>query len=390
MLKDLEKELAELAALGRVPNAKTVLARENGFITIGNKRLVDFTNWDILTLNENPKFKRAAQSEIERYGIGTSAPRLSSGTTHIHRSAEKRIANFVGTEDALLFSSKNQAVLTLLSALLSESDVVLVDELCQSPAVDAAHLVNTPVLTFAPGDLGSFRKALENTKNSRRKLVYVESISPLTGRKNDLGELATIAIQNDSHLIVDESFALGALGLRGAGQTEEPNLKGQTFAAIGDLSFGLAAYGAFVAGPTLVVDYLRSRSKTIQSEAALPSSIAAAIETSIDTAELSTGTRERLSSLGHKLHLGLQELGVLTEFDDSVPFTCLKLKNSNIANELAAVLFRKGFLVEVIPAPFPRSQAAIVRIIINAAHSESSIDALLATLAEIWPKLNKS
>ena len=390
MLKDLEKELLELSALGRVAAKHTVSARKNGFIEIDNKRLVDFTNWDILALNENQRFKRAAQTEIERYGVGTAAPRLTSGTTKVHRSAEKRIATFTGSEDALLFSSRNQAVVTLLSALMSEADAVLVDEYSQTPAVDAASLVHAPVFTFRPDNLTSLKQALENIKNYRRKVVFVESISPLTAKKNDLEQIASLSVNNDSYLITDESFALGAVGLRGAGQIEEPGIKNQVFVSIGDLSFGLAAYGAYVSGPAVVIDYLRTRSKTYQSEAAIPSSIAAAIEASINTAELSTGSRERLALLAKKLQLGLQELGLDIGANADVPFSCIKVKNTNIANELAGALYSKGYLVEVIPAPFPRSQKAVVRMILSASHTDVIVDEFLSNLSSIWSKLKDS
>ena len=220
MLNKIKLELEQLAAKGLLRQLKPVQSRKDGCVEVRGKQLIDFTNWDYLALNSNRDFLTSLQREIESLGVGACAARTASGTHQRHVACEYRIAQFLNTQSSILFSSKNQAVLSLVTSLVAEGDLVFLDETMHSPVSDAAYLVNAQAIYYHAGSLAQLKSELSKCKPTLRKFIFAESISPVTGIGTDLGYLVELARTFKAQLIVDESYALAALGLRGAGGRE--------------------------------------------------------------------------------------------------------------------------------------------------------------------------
>lgn len=389
MIDQLKLELEQIAASGRQKEFHPLLSRENGFIEIKGKKVADFTNWDFLNLNSNRKFMRSAQEEIEKSGVGALSSRLSSGTSYSHLALEKRIAGFLGTQSAVVFSSKNQAVFSLFTALVGEADAVFYDEQMQSPVSDACYLVNAPALSFNSSNLPALETELAKVKQANRKIIVVESVSPGSGKKNDLSALLQIALRQDAHLVVDESYALGAIGLRGAGLCEELGCISQLLCVYGSMGQGLAAYGAFVAGGAIVSNYLIQRSKTFQNEVSLPPALAAAVESGINIIELAHLEREKLRQNTKRLRDGLTEAGFLDAGQSDSMIVSIMVGKFRRAREFADILFQRGFLAEAVSLQTPLTEVGMLRFIVQAAHSPKSIDALLQNFIEIYSKIHE-
>ncbi|MCB0340111.1 MAG: pyridoxal phosphate-dependent aminotransferase family protein [Bdellovibrionales bacterium] len=387
MIKEIKIELKSLAELGRLQEFSPAASRLAGKINFRGQDLTNFTNWDFFNLNGASKVKRAAQSEIEVNGPGSNSSRLVTGTSLAHISCEGRIARFLGTESAVLFSSVNQAVLSLVAAVVSDKDCVVVDDQLQSPAIDVSYLVNADVINFETSNPDSLAKVLEQTKQYQERFLFVESISPLSGKRADLGVLSKIATEHGTHLIVDESYALGIEGLRGAGGCERFKVGSKALVQYGSLAFGLGGYGAFVAGSKEIITYLINRSKTFSAEVALPSSIAAQVEAGINIVELQTGARERFSTLSRSFRTRLKEIGFDVETGLDTPIVCLTVANRKVAEDLQEILFKKGYCVEVLSSPFVREEAAAVRFLLNVSHTPEIIDGVIKDLAEVYSKL---
>jgi 7-keto-8-aminopelargonate synthetase-like enzyme len=380
MLKKLKAELDQLASRRQLKEFHMTGSRGSGAIETRGRRLVDFTSWDFMALNDRPRFRQAAQAAIERIGVGDASSRSSSGLFKEHVSCEARLAQFLGTASSLLFSSKNQAVISLLTALVNEGDLVLYDEMIQSPVSDALYLVNAQAVSFS--SIGALESELEKSRSVRRRLVVLESLSPLTGAQLDMGSVVALTQRHDAGLIVDESYALGAIGLRGAGVCESLGIGRQILGIYGSLSQGLASYGAFVAGDAILTGYLLNRSKTFSNETPLPPHIACAVESAIDLIELVPLARDRLSQLGARLRGGLALAGFRGVEGES-PVVCVPLKKLRVASDLSAALYERGFLVEALSRGRAFSEDALVRIVISSAHTEKNIDDLLKAFFEI-------
>ena len=382
MLKELKEELERAVALYGATEFHPRNWRGNGQIEIRGHRLTDFTSWDFFNLHSEPRVKRAVQTEVELNGVGAGASRLSSGTSALHIACELRLAQFVGQEAAVLFSSTNQAVLSLVAALISERDCVIVDDSIQSPVVDASFLVHADVLDFRGDDPDSLLHILDHTKPYRRKFLFLRTVGPLFGQVLNLPVLVEYASKKGVQILLDEGYGIGLLGLRGAGSAEKFNII-RPLCIYGSLSKALGCYGAFVAAPKVLINYLINRSQIFRSENVLPPCFAAAIEAAIEVIEVQPGTRERLRSLARKLRRGMKEQGLAVDADLDTPIIGVHFETRTTAQEFANALFAKGYLVEVITAGLMRSDQVVVRILVNSSHKETEIDSFLAAINAI-------
>jgi 7-keto-8-aminopelargonate synthetase-like enzyme len=393
MLPELKQELEQIALAGGERQFRECVARRNGVISFRGRSAIDFTNWDRYDLNYHPGLRRSVQQVIEGYGFSTGAARGSTGSAALHSACERRLAEFMGFEGATLFSSKNQAVFSLITAIASERDVVLFDEAMQSPVGDAAYLVNCPTATFPSGNLARARGELEKFKGARRRLLCVESVSPMSGEALDLVGWSALAQKFDAELIVDESYAIGGQGLRGAGGLEALPLKSGVLCAYADCAVSLAGSGSFIAGPLPLIRYLMQRSRTFVVEVA-PSPVAmAVVEGALTHIELGHHARERMNLSAGKLREGLIQMGALRAGVVTGAIVGLPFKTHRLAREVGEALFQKGVVVDVLARPTGGSSpsldgAAFVRFLVSAVHTPRQIEDTLQACSEIWGKID--
>ncbi|NMC64416.1 MAG: pyridoxal phosphate-dependent aminotransferase family protein [SAR324 cluster bacterium] len=382
MIADLKRELARLQAKGRLQDFSPLRDRQGATISYKNKKLVDFTNWDLFDVSSNQTVLNVVHKGLEEWGLGANAPRLSTGTNLQHLAFEKRLASFLGLERSLLFTSRNQAVLSLVTALLNEQCVAFVDELIQSPVADAAYLVNSNIVFFNPEKLEALETELQKIPMNFKKFIFLEGLSPLRGRVPPLVELLELALKYNSELILDESFSIGIFGLRGAGSLELLNSEKMPFCIFASLSYGLSGLGAFVAGASVLCEYLINQSRTFSSEASLPPAYIAGSEAALNFIELSVATRERIARLGLRLKSGLRDLSFKTD-EIPCPLICISFERLSFASELAEGLFERGFLVEVLQRGGFLDNGALLRILLGASHTENHVDSLLQAIGDL-------
>ncbi len=388
LLTNLKLELDQICSKGEQTLLSPTLKISGTEIEYRGQRLINFASWDLFGLGNNPELKRLMQSQIELQGIAVCAPRGSCGTTPQHLELEERLARFLGQEAALLFSSKNQAVLSLLTAVLGESSLVATDDLVQSPIQDAAYLVNGNFISFPILDQERLNLELDRArKNYSSRFLVVESYSPLTGLAPDLNLISESALKYGAELIVDESFALGVFGLRGAGGAERYALK-NLFAIYGALNFALCGFGGFVSGSRILIDYLTTRSRSFLLENPLPSACAALNRRIIELTELQINWRE---SLLKSVQIFLQATSPLIAAlaAQSGPIVSIPFPSYASAKKLSAALLSRGFFVEALPILRPLSAKGVVRIIINMLHNRAEIEALSRLILELYPRVIK-
>lgn len=384
MLKDLKEELEQLVKLGRFKSLAQAKRLNESTLKIRGKTVVDFTSWDFLALATNKRIKRDVQQQVEKTGLGSASPRLAAGTSAIHLACEERLAKFSFNERALLFSSRNQAVLTIITSLVSEQDIIFTDEQITSPVVDAAYLVNAPVKTLSLATDQKLEKELEQAQHYKRRFIFTESVSPVTGVVQPLERLNRLAKRYNCLLIVDESFGLGILGARGAGGCEVAKLGKDYLCQFADLSTALNAYGAYISGAAILIDYILNRSRTFEQELAPPPAMIAGLESAIDIIELAPLERELLFTKAKKVREGLKAIAFKGVIESNTPIISLSLRNLKQAYELQNALFQKGFLASIMQQGALLNEGAILRLIITKSHQEQDLEALLEAFSEIF------
>lgn len=387
---ELRVELERLLATTRPRECVPAGLRHNGSIAIRGRTVADFANWDFFSLNDQEQHRRAVQREIERCGVSTGSSRLLSGSIALHSATERRLAAHLGAESALLFSSRNQALLSLVTTLCGERDLIYLQDTVQSPVVDAAYLVDARVESFRT--LSQLEGLLSSSTVARRRFILLESLSGLTGNECDLLPYFALARRHQAGILLDESTALSTLGIRGAGGFETLAARNPVepasalIAQVADLSLGLAASGAVVAGAQYLITLLTQRSRTLLVESAPSPAICAAIESAISLTELRTETRERLNAMAVRLKRCIPPSMLLSPIDSHGPIVAIGVARLSTARELAETLFLKGFLVDVLSASSELTERGVLRMLVNAAHTERHIEELVRALTELLPR----
>lgn len=388
MLTDLKIELEHLKATSQQAEIHPALRRNSGSSEIRGRNVVDFTSWDFLNISTNPRFKRAVQSAIENRGFSAQSARLSSGTTEEHLLAESRAAKFFGAESAILFSSRNQAILSLVTAIVQERDVVLVSDIGHNPSVDAASMIGAVVSQFSPEDPHSLDLELEKVRSARGKLVLIDSVSFITGKRIDLPSILAVLRKHDAYLVLDESFAVGACGIRGAGVSEDLLCGTQLIGIIADSAYGLASQGCLLAGSKTLVSFIVNRSKTFKFEIAGSPASAAAIESAINLIELQLTEREKLAVKARKISSALVQIGLLTSEDECAVIS-IAYDRIATASQYSSALFQKGFLVDCFNVGKFLSTSAVIRLVVRSIHTDKQIEMLLQAISDIHSRCNK-
>lgn len=360
----------------------TAVSHPLGVIDIRGRRVVDFTCWDYFGLANHVRVKRAAQSGIESSGITEASPRLSSGTRDEHTRVEFRIAKFFGTQSALLSQSRNQAILSFFSSVLNEHDALFVDESSQSVVNDAAYLMQTPTFNFHSDEPDSLSAEFEKAKFARRKFVFVETLSAYSGMLCPLERLVEACVRAGAILVLDESNAVGAIGLRGAGLSEQLPSREALMAIICDLSRGIGSYGGAIACSRECRDLILSRSRYLATECGPPAFLAAATEAALDVVELAPIDRESIAARATRLRTGLSQ-----EHQGGSPIVSVAFEKISAAIEFASGLFQKGFYCDVVPRGTYLSEAASVRFIIRTVHSATVVEEVLQAVSDIKARI---
>lgn len=383
MLKDLKQELeARVRSGGQVLEFHPYSTSVPGVARIKGREVLDMASWDVLGASHHRAARRAVQQALEHGQLASCSSRFGLGTSIAHLRAEKRLADFGTCESALLFSSRNQAVFSLITSLATERDVVLCDDALQSPVQDASYMASAQTRTFKISALEFLEKELEHSRNAKRRFVFVESISGATGQRADIARISELCRTYEAELIIDESYACGLVGLRGVGARESlpQSIGAELLCIINDLSLALGLFGAALLGPALLMGFLRERSKAMRTEPSLPLSFIHALPSCVDFVELASNARAQIAASNSKVCAGIIDLfpGM-----SSMPFISLPFSRPSSAHAFCDALFQKGFMTEVIYSSRALTETCYLRILIKSAHTEDQLDSLISAVREI-------
>lgn len=379
MLGRISRELAEIKTRSQLKSFAVAEVKSSPEINIRGKSLIDFTSWDYLNLTAHTKIKLAAQQSIEASGISVPSPRLLSGSRVEHVGLESRISKFLQTPSALLFSSRNQAVFSLLTATLNEADIVLCDDTVSAPVHDAAYLIGaaSSAIHFSKTNWATRLEAeAKKLRGSGRLIIFVETLCPVTGQLAPIPELLIAAAKTKSSIILDESYALGSIGLRGAGILEAGKDSLGVAAVIGSFGIGIPGLGSFVAGSQELIGILVNRSRTLLVEPPTPPPLCSAMVAAIDLVEIATGSREKISQRSLSISGLFTQSGFTVASSPSSPCISIQFDKPSVADEFVNALMGKGILAERVPRGTVRDEQSLVRFIVGAAHKDSHVELL--------------
>jgi glycine C-acetyltransferase len=351
------------------------------------REVVNLCANNYLGLADHPAAAAAAREALERRGYGMASVRFICGTQDLHRRLEQRLAAFLGTEDAILYSSCFDANGGLFEALLSEQDAVISDALNHASIIDGIRLSKARRLRYDNGDMGGLARCLEEAKDARFKLVATDGVFSMDGIVADLPSICDLAERHGAMVMVDDSHAVGFVGEKGRGTPEHCGVAGRVDILTGTLGKALGgASGGYAAGRKEVVAWLRQRSRPYLFSNSLAPPIAAASLAILDLLEGSDDLRVRLRENAAFFRSGMERLGFRL-VPGSHPIVPVLLGDARLASEMAERLLAEGIYAVGFSFPVVPQGQARIRTQMSAAHRRADLEKALGAFARVGREL---
>jgi glycine C-acetyltransferase len=374
-LKDqLADDLAALKTEGLFKGEAEISTPQSARITVGDQTLINFCANNYLGLADHPAMIDAAQQALDRWGFGMASVRFICGTAEIHKELERRIAHFLGTEDAILYSSCFDANGGLFETLLGPEDAVISDELNHASIIDGVRLCKATRMRYANRDMADLEAKLQDSQGARHRLIATDGVFSMDGYVAPLDAIVELAERYRALVMVDDSHAVGFVGPTGAGTPELFGVQDRVDIVTGTLGKAMGgASGGYTAAHAEIVEMLRQRSRPYLFSNSLAPAIAAA---GIATLDLLETSGELLQRLRENTAYFRSEM-VARDFEvpeSDHPIVPIMIGDAVAAAEMADRLLTEGIYVRAFSYPVvPRGKARI-RTQMSASHSRDDLD----------------
>lgn len=334
---------------------------------------VDLSSNDYLALATHPAVKAAFAAGVHAEGAGSTGSRLLRGERTAFSAVERRFAAFKGADRALFFSSGYLANIAVLTTLPEAGDVIFSDALNHASLIDAARLSRATRVVFPHNDVTALARAMDDTPCAGVRFVVVESLFSMDGDVAPLRAYARVCRERGARLIVDEAHAVGIYGERGTGLIEELGIGDDVQVSINTAGKALGVGGAFVAGPSVVIEYLVQRARPFVFSTAAPPAMAWAIDASLGVVRDEPERRRTLRARSAHLRARLREAGLDVGPGDSQIVPIL-IGPNDAALAVADALQADGFDVRAIRPPTVPEGTARLRVSVNAGVDAATLD----------------
>lgn len=373
----IDDELAELDAAQLLRRLQTTERVRTGRCRIDGRELVDFGSNDYLGLATDPRVCNAARAELSAWGSVASP--LLGGHTLAHERLAQRLADFEGTESALVFASGYATNVGTITALVSQGDVVYSDSLNHASIIDGCRLSRATIRRYPHGDASALAEMMAGDTQFARRLIVTDSLFSMDGNWAPLVELTELAEQYGAMLMVDEAHATGVFGPTGRGLCEELGIEDRVHVRVGTLSKALGSVGGFVCGTRSLTQWLLNRARPFIFSTAHPAAACDAAAEALSIVESEPQRGRELQQRATQLRARLQQQGwdLGPSASQIIP---IMVGDADKALELASKLRDAGFYVPAIrPPSVPKGQSRL-RLCLSWGHSNEMIDRLVEAL----------
>ena len=386
----LRDELKSVDEQGLFKRERIIASPQNAVITLADgSEVLNFCANNYLGLSSHPDVLAAAHRTLDERGFGVSSVRFICGTQDIHRQLELRLAEFLHTEDTILYAAAFDANGGVFEPLLGEEDAIISDSLNHASIIDGVRLCKAQRYRYANNDMADLEAQLKaaDAAGARTKLIVTDGVFSMDGYVAQMDRICDLADQYDALVMVDECHATGFIGATGRGSIELRGVLGRVDIITGTLGKALGgAMGGFTTGRKELIEMLRQRSRPYLFSNSLAPSIVGASLAVLDLLDRTTELRDRLMDNVARFKAGLREAGL--EFKDGesaiVP---VMLYDAALAQRFADALLQRGIYVIGFFFPVvPKGQARI-RVQLSAAHTPEHIDKAVRAFAEVNKEL---
>jgi glycine C-acetyltransferase len=381
----LTRTLAEIDAAGLTKRERVITTTQGRAVeTAGGRRVINLCANNYLGLADDPELRRVAHEALDRWGYGLSSVRFICGTQEIHHELEARLSAFLGTEATILYSSCFDANGGVFETLLGAEDAVISDELNHASIIDGIRLCKAQRYRYRNRDMSDLEAQLRaaTAAGARHKLVVTDGVFSMDGFIAPLREICDLADKHAALVMVDDSHAVGFMGLTGRGTPEHCGVQSRIDINTGTLGKALGgASGGYVSGRREIVDLLRQRSRPYLFSNSLAPVIAATSIYLLDRLSASTVLRDRLEENTKFFRAGLSAAG-LNILPGEHPIVPVMLGDAALSQRFAAAMLERGVYVVGFFYPVVPQGKARIRTQVSAAHTRADLELAIDAFAE--------
>jgi 8-amino-7-oxononanoate synthase len=372
-------------AAGIYPYFREIESDQDTEVTINGKRVLMFGSNAYLGLTNHPKVKEASIEAIKKYGTGCAGSRFLNGTLDIHVKLEKRLAEFVGKDDAITFSTGFQVNAGVIACVTGREDYIIWDELNHASIIEGIRLSFSNKLKYKHNDMESLEKQLQKCEPNKVKLIVADGVFSMEGDIANVPEIVCLAKKYNASVMIDEAHSIGVFGKQGRGICDHFGVTKDIDLIMGTFSKSFASLGGFIASDTDTINFLRHHSRTyIFSASCTPASIAAA-NASLD---IMMSEPERVEHLWHLTNFaldGFRQMGCEIGHT-STPIIPLFIRDNDQTFLIVRELFDVGIFVNPVVSPAVASHDTLIRFSLMATHKKEQLDYALEAIRKIFKK----
>lgn len=399
LLEKINAELENLKQLGKFKSEREIEGRQGAHVEIAGKDYIMFASNNYIGLANHPDILKASNAYQEKYGYGLSSVRFLSGTQTIHRDLEKKLAEFLGTEDAILYSTNFMSNLGFFATITNEplgettwKDAIYSDSLNHASIIDAFKLCkkeNVDKRIYPHKDLVALEKMMveDMDKNYRFKMIVTDGVFSMEGDIADLVELKKLANKYDALLYVDDAHGVGVMGEDGSGTPEYTGTKGGIDIISGTFGKALGgAVGGYIASKKEIVELLRQKSRTYLFSNSVPPSVVGASIRAIELLKENKNLISQAKENANYFRTKLKEAG-MPILEGKHPIVPLMTHDANKNTDLSKALFERGVYATGLSFPVVPEGEARIRFQLSALHTKEDLDKTIDIIKEEYNKL---
>lgn len=386
----LQNELNTIEQNGIFKKERIITSPQGAEITVNGETVLNFCANNYLGLSSHPEVIQAAKDTLDTHGFGMSSVRFICGTQDIHKTLEKKIADFYGTEDTILYAAAFDANGGVFEPLLSEEDCIISDSLNHASIIDGVRLCKAARYRYENSNMEDLENQLKKTVEAKHrfKLIVTDGVFSMDGLVAPLDKICDLADKYDALVMVDECHAAGFIGATGKGTLEAKGVMGRVDIITGTLGKALGgAMGGYTTAKKEVIEILRQRSRPyLFSNSLAPAIVGASIKV-FELLEKDTTLRDKLEWNTNYFKEGLRKAGI-DFIDGDSAIVPVMLYDAKLSQIMADELLKKGIYVIGFFYPVVPKDKARIRVQLSAAHSKEHLDKAILAFTEVAKALN--
>ena len=375
----------ELQAAGLYHYFRVIESAQENTVRIDGREVIMLGSNNYLGLTNHPKVKESAKAALDKYGTGTTGSRLLNGTLDIHLELERKLADLVGKENAIVFSTGMMVNLGVISSLVGRGDTVVIDRTDHASILDGTRLSYGNVKKYKHNNMESLEQVL-NTCDNDNILIVIDGVFSMHGDIAKIPEILELAKRFGAMVMVDDAHGVGVLGQQGRGTSDHFGVTEQVGAIVGTFSKSLASVGGFVAADADVIHYIRHMARSLIFSASMPPASCASVSAAID---VMLEEDWRLKALWRNTEVMMDRLNDagFNTGPSQTPIIPVVVGEDMMAFQMCHRLFEEGVFVNSVISPAVQQGDALIRLSLMATHTEDEINKAMDIMTSVGREL---